>query len=706
MIFRENYFIFISICWILLLSVNFIGIPVHAEVTVMLSGSVPLAACNISANGIGSDNATITWKTNGNANSSVEYGNTTAYGSTSSDDVMEASHTIRLYNLSSCTVYHYRVTSTMLDETSYNSADATFETLCPNGAIVVTTNLSTLFQGVTIMTGAGVQQVSLNLSSISGIPTISGNSVTVSNPGNGWSKVQYVASSVTSQNGNVSTGPIQSVSMATNPVAAFLGGTIGTVSTQINIGLTQIVSDLTIQQSIIYGASPTVSDAFQIAATNNNLNVQAIAYTVEFQNTAQVDANLDSAGVEMDLSVDHAWVAANAQDGSVNNVKIFRLGDDGTKEVLGTTYLGSQGTTDYFQALSPHGLSTFGIVAVASSSTTGGGSSSRGETRGESNGGGGGSKTGNAQNVGPQGQQLLAPLQNAFTTTQSLAVAGLRVTTGSSEIQTFTLDTALAAQSGVSVTVGNNEITLTQPGLIQTIVTRGSPSEENGIISGTVQSDNIVTTPSAVNMSFGTVSVSIDATLATIPENGVITTTLSEEVRSDVRSAFQLAANDNNQQVEAIAYVMTVETTNFVATGPATVTMTISPEWVASHGGTGAVSIIRMSDAGTGEMLDTSYKGIDPQGTMVFEGNSPHGLYVFGIVQATPLKPAQQKQSGANSGGLLLQTAFGKASAIIGVIVGVIKSNYVLLIVFAGLIGIILAYANWHNRRRAQKKRK
>ena len=73
MIFRENYFIFISICWILLLSVNFIGIPVHAEVTVMLSGSVPLAACNISANGIGSDNATITWKTNGNANSSVEY---------------------------------------------------------------------------------------------------------------------------------------------------------------------------------------------------------------------------------------------------------------------------------------------------------------------------------------------------------------------------------------------------------------------------------------------------------------------------------------------------------------------------------------------------------------------------------------------------------------------------------------------------------
>ena len=125
--------------------------------------------------------------------------------------------------------------------------------------------------------------------------------------------------------------------MQSDPVTASLGGAIGTVSTQIEIGLTQVVSDVTIQQSIIQGASTTVADAFQVAATNNNLDVKAIAYTVEFQNTAPLDANLNSDGVTLNLSIDNAWVVANAPDGSVNNVKILQLGDDGTPEVLSTS---------------------------------------------------------------------------------------------------------------------------------------------------------------------------------------------------------------------------------------------------------------------------------------------------------------------------------------------------------------------------------
>ncbi len=256
---------------------------------------------------------------------------------------------------------------------------------------------STTFAGTIIQTVGGVQQVSLNEALTTGTLQVSGNTVTVSYPGNGWSKLQYVGSNVITDNGNVSTGPIQSVSMQSEPVTASLGGAIGTVSTQIEIGLTQVVSDVIIQQNIIQGASTTVADAFQVAATNNNLDVKAIAYTVEFQNTAPLDANLNSDGVTLNLSIDNAWVVANAPDGSVNNVKIIRLGDDGTTEVLSTTYLGSEGTTDYFKAISPHGLSTFGIVAVASSSTSGGGggSSSRGGTTGGgSTGGGGGESVG------------------------------------------------------------------------------------------------------------------------------------------------------------------------------------------------------------------------------------------------------------------------------------------------------------------------
>ena len=290
-----------------------------------------------------------------------------------------------------------------------------------------------------------------------------------------------------------------------------------------------------------------------------------------------------------------------------------------------------------------------------------------------------------------------------------MAVAGLSATTGSSGVQTFTLDTTLAAQSGVSVTVENNVITITQPGLTQKIVTSGNPSIVNGIISGYVQSASITTTPSVATLSFGTVSVSIDASLATIPENAVITTTLSDTVSPDTQSAFRLAAQKDNQQVDAIAYVMTVKTTNFVAAGPAVVTMTVPSNWVTSHGGPESVAIARWGDdKSTVEMLDTSYKGMDSQGAMVFKGRSPHGLSVFGLVQVTTLPPVvpQEQQPASSPGALLVQAAFGKVSAVVGWIAGLIKNNYVLIIVIAGLItGSILVYAGWYNRRRAQKKR-
>ena len=700
----------VVICFFLCLTSGFLRAPADAGNTgdVLITGTIPLIAYNISATGIGSDNATITWNTNGDANSTVEYGLTTSYGSIGFDTVMGISHTITLNGLSSHTVYHFRAVSTNLDGERYASADSTFQTLALSDTVVSSATPSTTFTGTTIQTVGGVQQVSLNEALTQGTIQVYGNTVTVSNPGNGWSKLQYVGSNVITDNGNVSTGPIQSVSMQSDPVTASLGGAIGTVSTQIEIDLKQVVSGVTIQQSIIQGASATVADAFQVAATNNNLDVKAIAYTVEFQNTAPLDANLNSYGVTLNLSVDNAWVVANAPDGSVNNVKIIRLGDDGTPEVLSTTYLGSQGTTDYFEAISPHGISTFGIVAVASSSTPGGGggSSSSGGTGGGSTGGGGGESVGGSVLVASQpeapsaqkGQPILAPPQNGPTTVQSLAVAGLIAITGSSGVQTFTLDTTLAAQSGVSVTVENNVITITQPGLTQTIVTSGNPSVQNGIISGTVQSVSITTTPSIATLSFGTVSVSIDASLATIPENAVITTTLSDTVSSDTQSAFQLAAQNDNRQVDAIAYVMTVETTNFVATGPALVTMTVPSNWVTNHGGTESVFIARWGEDKSVEILDTSYKGMDAKGAMVFECRSPHGLSIFGITSLRPLETAQKKQTGVASGGLPQQGALGNASIIIAEIGLLMISNYIVIIVAAGLtalcIMLIVIYIN------------
>ena len=627
--------------------------------TVALIGTIPLVAYNISVTGIDTSDATVFWETNGNANSTVEYGTTPGYGSVGFDAVMGTSHTITLNGLSSYTTYHYRIASTNLDGESYVSSDFTFQTSASSGTIVDTNLLSTTFPGLTVQTLGSTQQISLNLTTTLEPVQVSGNTITEQNPGRGWSNLQIVGSNVITDNGNVSTGQILSVSLQSDLVTASLGGTIGTVSTQIDIGLTQVVSDLTIQQSIIQGASTTVADAYQIAATNNNLDVKAIAYTVEFQNTAPLDANLNSDGVTLNLSIDNAWVVANAPDGSVNNVKIFRLGEDGTAEVLSTTYIGSQGTTDYFEATSPRGLSTFGIVAVASTSSTG--SSSNGGTSGESSGGGGGG-VGSApaaalaaQPANPFGQPILAPLEQMLAgppvaapnpaTNPGTAVpaaaesypagfAGLSYNANGQG--TLSIDTGAAQAAGATITMDSDHITVYQhhsPGVLLTFW--GNNFEiNNGTITGPVSRAELVTDPLDATLALGNVSGSVHAALPELIGWGNITLTISENLSTDTLSRFQDILTGNGLRLNAVAYTLDVQKVN-LTTGPANVTFTVPSSWVNEHGGKDAVRITRISEeTGKQELLNTVYEGIDSQGNMIFRGDSPECTSLFGLVTA------------------------------------------------------------------------
>ncbi len=90
------------------------------------------------------DSAVITWTTDQQTDSLVEYGTTTAYGSSTSDAALTTSHSITLTNLAPQTTYHYRVKSTNTYGFSSTSADATFttplfttETLGDHGSITV-----------------------------------------------------------------------------------------------------------------------------------------------------------------------------------------------------------------------------------------------------------------------------------------------------------------------------------------------------------------------------------------------------------------------------------------------------------------------------------------------------------------------------------------------------------------------------------------
>ena len=73
--------------------------------------------------------ATITWTTDEASTSQVDYGLTTAYGSTTAlDSAQVTSHTVTLSGLTSNTLYHYRVRSRDASGNERISSDATFIT--------------------------------------------------------------------------------------------------------------------------------------------------------------------------------------------------------------------------------------------------------------------------------------------------------------------------------------------------------------------------------------------------------------------------------------------------------------------------------------------------------------------------------------------------------------------------------------------------
>ena len=82
--------------------------------------------------------ATITWTTDQLADSLVEYGTTTSYGSSAADSSLAANHMIILSSLTPATVYHFRVTSKNSYGISSSSDDNSFATPANSIILVIT----------------------------------------------------------------------------------------------------------------------------------------------------------------------------------------------------------------------------------------------------------------------------------------------------------------------------------------------------------------------------------------------------------------------------------------------------------------------------------------------------------------------------------------------------------------------------------------
>jgi hypothetical protein len=105
----------------------------------------PPAITLVASSGLTENDATITWTTNEPADSQVQYGTTTAYGtSTTLDATLVTSHTATITGLLQNTLYHYHVLSRDAAGNLQTSGDFTFTTLA--GALALTDNLVSYWQ--------------------------------------------------------------------------------------------------------------------------------------------------------------------------------------------------------------------------------------------------------------------------------------------------------------------------------------------------------------------------------------------------------------------------------------------------------------------------------------------------------------------------------------------------------------------------------
>ena len=106
----------------------FNGTTAQLSTWVIANAGAPVIS-NVAAGNISDVSATITWNTDINSDSVVNYGLTTSYGTTVSNGTMVVSHSINLSSLSPLTLYHYRVKSKNAGGQLSTSGDFTFTTL-------------------------------------------------------------------------------------------------------------------------------------------------------------------------------------------------------------------------------------------------------------------------------------------------------------------------------------------------------------------------------------------------------------------------------------------------------------------------------------------------------------------------------------------------------------------------------------------------
>ena len=121
---------------------NTVSASITFTITTEVADTTAPVISNIQVSNITQTSATITWQTNEESNSVVDYGLTASYGSTASGETSVTYHEVNLSNLTNGTTYHYQVKSTDSAGNRALSSDRTFTTsLAPDTTPPVISNL-------------------------------------------------------------------------------------------------------------------------------------------------------------------------------------------------------------------------------------------------------------------------------------------------------------------------------------------------------------------------------------------------------------------------------------------------------------------------------------------------------------------------------------------------------------------------------------
>ncbi|MQF48788.1 hypothetical protein FIM08_02655 [SAR202 cluster bacterium AC-647-N09_OGT_505m] len=140
----------------------------------------------------------------------------------------------------------------------------------------------------------------------------------------------------------------------------------------------------------------------------------------------------------------------------------------------------------------------------------------------------------------------------------------------------------------------------------------------------------------------GTVAAYIEVNLIEIHQDSSLHVTIEKEASPEVQTNFELAAADVGTSIVDVAYTINITKTNLsnvTDIGEARITMKVAQMWVDAQGGTANTRIFRSGDDGTRQVLDTIVIG-QVDGNIIFEGASPDGLSVFGLVALSTKLPS------------------------------------------------------------------